>query len=41
LLPWFGSRFVATGYQRVRSERGPDREVFFLNSVVFQRLLSM
>ena len=41
LLPWFGSRLVATGYQRLRSERGPDREVFFLNSVVFQRLLSM
>ncbi|WP_035565415.1 hypothetical protein [Hymenobacter sp. IS2118] len=35
LMPWFGSRFVATGYQRVRSERGPDREVFFINSVVF------
>ena len=35
LLPWFGSRFVATGYQRVRAENGKDREVFFLNSVVF------
>ena len=35
LLPWFGSRFVATGYQRVHVEHGPDREVFFLNSVVF------
>ncbi|GAA3993423.1 hypothetical protein [Hymenobacter antarcticus] len=35
LLPWFGSRFVASGYQRVRVGRGPDREVFFLNSVVF------
>ena len=35
LLPWFGSRFVATGYQRVRVEHGPDREVFFLNTVVF------
>jgi hypothetical protein len=35
LLPWFGSRFVATGYQRVRSENGPDREVFFLNAIVF------
>ena len=35
LLPWFGSRFVATGYQRVRVEHGPDREVFFLNSVAF------
>ncbi|GAC1592421.1 MAG: hypothetical protein NVS3B25_12890 [Hymenobacter sp.] len=35
LLPWFGSSFVASGYQRVRVEHGPDREVFFLNSVVF------
>ncbi|MBD2767374.1 hypothetical protein IC235_05660 [Hymenobacter sp. BT664] len=35
LLPWYGSRFVATGYQRVRVEHGPNREVFFLNSVVF------
>ena len=35
LLPWFGSRFVASGYQRVRVERGPDREVFFLNAVAF------
>ncbi|MBU6120791.1 hypothetical protein [Hymenobacter siberiensis] len=35
LLPWFGSRFVATGYQHVRVERGKDRDVFFLNSVVF------
>ncbi|WP_046244599.1 hypothetical protein [Hymenobacter terrenus] len=35
LLPWYGSRFVATGYQRVRVEHGPDREVFFLNSVAF------
>ena len=35
LLPWFGSRFVASGYQRVHVGRGPDREVFFLNSIVF------
>jgi hypothetical protein len=35
LLPWFGSRFVATGYQRVQVTHGPDRQVFFLNSVVF------
>ena len=35
LLPWFGSRFLATGYQHVRVEHGPDREVFFLNAVVF------
>ena len=35
LLPWYGSRFVAVGYQRIRVERGREREVFFLNSVVF------
>ncbi|MBF9219879.1 hypothetical protein [Hymenobacter ruricola] len=35
LLPWFGSRFVATGYQKVHVEHGPDREVFFLNAVAF------
>ncbi|MBJ6111541.1 hypothetical protein JAO73_21145 [Hymenobacter sp. BT523] len=35
LLPWFGSRFVAVGYQKVRVEHGRDREVFFLNSVAF------
>ena len=35
LLPWFGSRFVATGYQHIRPEHGKERDVFFLNSVVF------
>ena len=35
LLPWFGSRFLASGYQKVRSATGAEREVFFLNSVVF------
>ncbi|MDQ2792827.1 MAG: hypothetical protein M3Y12_02285 [Bacteroidota bacterium] len=36
LLPWYGGRFVAVGYQHVRVAHGPDREVFFMNSVVFQ-----
>ena len=36
LLPWYGGRFVALGYQHVRVSHGPDREVFFMNSVVFQ-----
>ena len=36
LLPWFGTRFVASGFQRVRVEHGKDREVFFLNAVVFK-----
>ncbi len=35
LLPWFGSRFVASGYQRIRPAKGPDRLVFFLNAVAF------
>ncbi|MCC3152851.1 hypothetical protein Q3A66_07580 [Hymenobacter sp. BT770] len=35
LLPWFGTRFVASGYQRIHVDHGPDREVFFLNSVAF------
>ncbi|MCI1186592.1 hypothetical protein MON38_04120 [Hymenobacter sp. DH14] len=36
LLPWYGGRFVAVGYQHVRVTHGPDREVFFMNTVVFQ-----
>ena len=36
LLPWYGGRFVALGYQHVRVSHGPDREVFFMNKVVFQ-----
>ncbi|OGX92099.1 hypothetical protein [Hymenobacter coccineus] len=35
LLPWFGTRFVASGYQRVRRPGAPDRDVFFLNAVAF------
>ncbi|WP_125921594.1 hypothetical protein [Hymenobacter lapidarius] len=35
VMPWFGSRFVASGYQRVHPAAGPSREVFFMNSVVF------
>ncbi|GAB3725548.1 hypothetical protein GCM10027594_07060 [Hymenobacter agri] len=36
LLPWYGGRFVALGYQHVRVAHGSDREVFFMNTVVFQ-----
>jgi hypothetical protein len=36
LLPWYDGRFVALGYQHVRVSHGPDREVFFMNTVVFQ-----
>ena len=35
LLPWFGTRFVASGYQRIRSAGRPDHDVFFLNAVAF------
>lgn len=35
VLPWYGSRFLAYGYQRVRPEHGSAREVFFLNVVAF------
>ena len=36
LLPWYGGRFVALGYQHVRVSHGPDREVFFMNTVAFR-----
>ncbi|RSK51411.1 hypothetical protein EI291_03635 [Hymenobacter rigui] len=35
LLEWYGSRFVAVGYQHVRPEKGPGRDVFFLNVLEF------
>ncbi len=35
LLPWFGTRFVASGYQRIRRPGQPDHDVFFLNAVAF------
>jgi hypothetical protein len=36
VLPWYGSRYLAYGYQRVRPEHGPHRQVFFLNAVAFE-----
>ena len=36
LLPWYGGRFVALGYQHVRVSHGLDREVFFMNTVEFR-----
>jgi len=36
LVTWYGSRFLAYGYQHVRAERAPNREVFFLNAVSFE-----
>ncbi|MBC6606510.1 hypothetical protein H8B13_06750 [Hymenobacter sp. BT188] len=32
---WYGSRFLAFGYQYVRTPRGGGRDVFFLNTVAF------
>jgi hypothetical protein len=37
LLAWYGSRFLAYGYQHVRSQHGPDRDVFFINVVSFDQ----
>ncbi|WP_045687589.1 hypothetical protein [Hymenobacter sp. AT01-02] len=36
LQAWYGSRFVAYGYQDVRPEHGEHRNVFFLNAINFQ-----
>lgn len=35
LLTWYGGRFLACGYQHVRPEKGPGRDVFFLNVLEF------
>ncbi|MET4106635.1 hypothetical protein [Hymenobacter sp. UYP22] len=35
LMEWYGSRFLAVGYQHVRPEKGPGRDVFFLNTLEF------
>lgn len=35
LVPWYGSRFLAFGYQNVRARNEKDRDVFFLNAIVF------
>ena len=36
LLTWYGSRFLAYGYQHVRTPHGPGRDVFFLNTIAFE-----
>lgn len=36
LLAWYGSRFLAFGYQNIRTEKAPNREVFFVNVVGFE-----
>ena len=35
LAPWFGTRFVASGFQHLRRPGQADRDVFFLNAVAF------
>ncbi len=35
LAPWFGTRFVASGFQHLRRPGRPDRDVFFLSAVAF------
>jgi hypothetical protein len=35
LLTWYGSRFLAYGYQHVRTPHGQGRDVFFLNTIAF------
>jgi hypothetical protein len=37
LQAWYGSRFLAYGYQRVRSAGTTTRNVFFINSVAFDK----
>ncbi|SNC75142.1 hypothetical protein SAMN06265337_2725 [Hymenobacter gelipurpurascens] len=36
LQAWYGSRFLAYGYQRVRSADNNARSVFFINSIAFE-----
>ncbi|MFD2785288.1 hypothetical protein [Hymenobacter rubripertinctus] len=35
LMAWYGSRFLAVGYQHVRPASGPGRDVYFLNVLEF------
>lgn len=36
LIPWYGSRFLATGYQHISPAKGNTRDVYFLNVVEFK-----
>ncbi|GAB2769215.1 hypothetical protein HNQ93_000290 [Hymenobacter luteus] len=36
LTAWYGSRFLASGYQHVNPEKGQSREVFFVNVIEFR-----
>jgi hypothetical protein len=35
LLPWGDNKFVASGFQRIKAERGAERQVFFLQVLHF------
>jgi hypothetical protein len=35
LMPWGDNKFVASGFQRIKVERGPERQVFFLQVLHF------
>jgi len=38
MLAWYGSRFLAYGYQRIRATNGTNRDVYFLNAVAFDEM---
>ncbi|MBD1398378.1 hypothetical protein H9Q13_14500 [Pontibacter sp. JH31] len=35
VVRWYGSSFVAFGYQRIRSPKSPSRSVFYINKITF------
>jgi hypothetical protein len=35
LLPWGDNKFIASGFQRIKADRGPERQVFFLQALHF------
>ncbi|MBO3272646.1 hypothetical protein [Hymenobacter defluvii] len=38
MLAWYGSRFLAFGYQHIRATNGTNRDVYFLNAVAFDKM---
>lgn len=36
LVAWYGNRLLAFGYQNVRADHAPNRDVFFLNAIGFE-----
>ncbi|RZK61518.1 MAG: hypothetical protein EOO59_04875 [Hymenobacter sp.] len=35
VFPWANDQYVASGFQRLKTERGPERQVFFLQALRF------